>query len=148
MSEKKVQKLSLQKRWIEAMNRINISLIGEGLSVKAAVIVCRGCRMHPPNKISLKTVKALEVEASQVAPIPNNIRELIEGEELIARKHTLTPPIAEIPQPKERTKRMLTANRDDYLEPWCKVVKDGKVVRYEDARGCAIPEMLWPERKG
>ena len=39
----------------------------------------------------------------------------------------------------ERIKR----KPEDYLEPWCKVFKDGKLIRWDDANGKPIPEILW-----
>lgn len=35
---------------------------------------------------------------------------------------------------------------EDYPTPWIKVYKNGKLVRYEDAHGRAIPEQLWPTK--
>lgn len=51
------------------------------------------------------------------------------------------PTRVSIPQPVEGIHPIY----DDYPEPWCRVTKDGKIIRYEDTGGRSIPEALWPK---
>lgn len=145
--------LNLQRRWIEAMCRITCSLIsGNGLTAREALLACKGFHQHPPAKPKIKTVKALEFEAKQMQQIPEYIRAALDDAEhsngIPPPLSTSAPPVPLAVQPKpKQIHREARLNIENYPEPWCKVIKGGKLVRYEDSTGRAIPETLWPKEK-
>ncbi|NVM23477.1 MAG: site-specific integrase [Desulfobacterales bacterium] len=85
--------------------------------------------------------------------IHNNRRRLIENHRLCtplrlvaaATQGALFSQDLDTSQAVKEAEEILTKKgAEDYPEPWCKVIKDGKLVRYEDSTGKAIPEILWP----
>jgi len=157
MGSKRVYKWEsrkLQKRWLEAMNRITCSLISEdGVTARQALIVCDGFRKSLPLRPTLKRVLLLEAEAKNKPPIPEYIRTALENEKPLieATASTLViPPILQAVSPvkprlRQKRKKALPSI-EDYPEPWCKVTKDGKLIRYEDSTGRIVPKIFWPSR--
>ena len=112
-------KQTLRERWIEAMCRVPQSLVGfEGYTQAQADIVCGLLRRDAPAHPREALVLALE-------------RETVGSESI-----TITRP--------QRKPRQPRPNPDDYPAPWCKVTKDGQLLRWEDAHGGLIPRILWP----
>ena len=146
---------NLQRRWLEAMNRITCSLISdEGLKLEQAVMICKEFSRDLPVKPTIKKVKALEFEAEQTPPIPEYIRAALEDAEPLIKtipNSAPTPisPVVSLAHSKPKQKHRKTQlNIEDYPKPWCKVTKDGNLVRYEDNTGRVVPEIFWPSNKG
>lgn len=148
MNEKRT---NLQERWIEAMCRITCSLISvNGLKVSEALIVCREYRKRSPAIPKIKTVQSLEREASKAPQIPEYIRVAFgEPEKQISTfQITQSSPVVKKVKCKPNEKRLEPQfNIEDYPLPWCKVIKNGELIRYEDSAGYAIPEIFWPRVK-
>jgi len=167
------ERSDLQKRWIEAMCRITCALISDGgISQSQAELICREFYRRPPARgrghvgLVLK-VKSLEAKAAQGPPIPAELRARLEGEDTKVPEESVpapqaAPPVRKAPVPVRKAPvaptvphkpvykpgpmpRESPVDRPGYPEPWCRVSKDGKLVRYEDSTGCAIPEALWPK---
>lgn len=146
-----------QERWIEAMCRITCSLISDdGIKLEQALLVCKEFSRHPPAKPTIKKVKALEFEAEQKPPIPEYIRVALDEED--EQILEAAPSLLSVPQPISKTSikptiqpepkqihRETRVKIENYPEPWCKVIKGGKVIRYEDNKGNTIPEIFWPK---
>jgi len=126
---------SLKDRWVNAMCAIPYSLIGvKGYTLEDAEHVCRLFRESAPSRPSKDIVLALEREVTN-----------------ISRSDTVepaNPPSQSIRIPArqsqvQRIRKPIKQNPDDYPTPWCKVIKDGVIIRYEDATGQLIPDILW-----
>lgn len=76
---------SNRERWIEAMNRITCSLIGESkLQQEEVIFVCRCFRKDAPQKTDSRRLEMLEREAAMVPPIPDYIRSALEGDRQVS----------------------------------------------------------------
>lgn len=136
------------------MCSVPISLIGyKGYTGRDALLVCNLLRRDAPKHPKLEKVLALENEMEDVSKSKHSHlwREGI-------KEMDYSPPTLVIPNPSMKQKRKnikilkirtnlpkseSPPNPEDYPTPWCKVSKDGKLMRYEDANGRAIPEVLW-----
>jgi len=117
------------------MCKVPYSLIGQnGYTEADAVLVCTLLRRDAPVRPSLEKVLALERETTHLPAVPQAINHVD-----ILKEYTPQPVKRNIP----RTKVVNRPKPDDYPSPWCKVFKDGKLIRYEDASGKPIPEILW-----
>lgn len=136
-----MEKKTLQERWIQAMSKVPYYLIGyKGYTEKEAARVCEFFRQRPPDHPRLKTILALEEET-------RNLPIAITSESTPKRpftKHDFFTVLKAATKPKTKVSQ---PNINDYPEPWCTITKDGKFIRYEDANGKPIPEVLWRVRK-
>ncbi len=146
MSEGVTVKISLKERWIQAMSKIPYSLIGyKGYSEQDAMLVCEIFRIQAPILQKLSTILALESETAnlELAPTtqPITTKHSFPKADSIITLQPVTKPSSSKKSGKRRT--VVQPKASDYPSPWCKVIKDGKVIRYEDANGRLIPDILW-----
>ncbi len=134
---------NLRERWIRAMIKIPFSLIGyRGFTEQDAFFLYECFQKDAPERPNLKKVLALECETSHLpkATFPECISTKQNCQSILEVATIPTPVILNKSKPKHK---VVQPNINDYPEPWCKVIKDNKIIRYEDAQGKPIPEMLW-----
>jgi hypothetical protein len=119
------------------MSKVPYSLIGfEGYAEEDAKHMHELFSRVAPLKPKSATVLALETETANLPNYPVTIIKLTHPKPLTLNTETK---LVEETIPK--------ISPDDYPQPWCKVYKDNKLIRYEDANGKIIPEILWSKPK-
>lgn len=143
--------MNLRERWIQSMSKVPQSLVGyNGYTQEEADFVCHLFREHVPKKLTRQHV--LELEADVELKVSNypRIQEQYEIMPSFDNKPVSVvdmeekAPVKLASRGRPRKDRITIPNPDDYPGPWCTVKKDGQIIRYEDAYGRPIPEVLWP----
>lgn len=138
-----MSRASLKERWIQAMSKIPLSLIGyKGYTRADALFVCQSLHNRVPNHLSLERAVGLENETKNLVLVAT-FEELLAENASVTNLEVVIKPVKAKQQRQRKPKLVNPPNPDDYPTPWCRVLKDGKVIRFEDANGRIIPEILW-----
>jgi len=141
-----VGRVSFRERWIQAMSKVPYSLIGyKGYTEEDAHLVCQYFQKDAPLHPRLEIILALEAETRDLPPVPQtsqtpSSKRPFAKDDFITVLKAVTKPIKNKPV---ETKKVVQPTSDDYPRPWCKVLKDGEIIRYEDSNGKPIPEIFW-----
>ena len=126
------------------MSKIPLSLIGyKGYTKEDALLVCQSLRNYVPNHFSLERVVGLENETKDLVLVAT-FDELLTENSPVTNLEVVIKPVKAKQQRQRKPKVVNLLNPDDYPSPWCRVSNiAGELVRYEDANGNPIPEVLW-----
>ena len=138
---------SLKDRWVQAMSKVPLSFIGyKGYTKRDALFMCQCFRRDAPNHPRLEKVLALENETKDLVLV-TKFEELLIENGSITNLEAVIKPIKAREQRQRKPKLVNQPNPDNYPSPWCRVSKDGQLIRYEDANGQIIPEILWRNKR-